>query len=339
MNFSQEREYIGDLSQLFGVKQYTLTDGKSAGVRAVDIDNGGGLFFTVLADRCMDLHQIRYAGVNLNYLAPVGVVNPLAYDASGFNWLRSFDAGFLTTVGLSNIGLPNGDSGDQLGLHGRIANTPSERFSVQLSDDGEPCVTITGVMREAELFTSNLKLTRTYKCRLRSNEIEMTDVVENAGYRVSPFMILYHFNFGYPLLDENARVIIDAENTTPRNSHAADYLAQWKTVLPPQDNFEEMCYYHNVKTDAQNHANIGIYNPNLRLKALIEYDNGVLDHLLQWKMFGKGEYVMGIEPCNGTGEGRADARANGSLKFLAPGEKITFHFRLKFFSGDAAGAE
>ncbi|WP_274595949.1 DUF4432 family protein [Robinsoniella peoriensis] len=38
-----------------------------------------------------------------------------------------------------------------------------------------------------------------------------------------------------------------------------------------------------------------------------------LDHFVQWKMMGAGDYVMGLEPANATIDGIADAIENGSV--------------------------
>lgn len=69
-------KYIGDFSQLFGTKEYTLHGGKAEGVRAVDVKNGSGLEFTVLPDRCMDIAWLSYKGNNLSYISKTGIVSP-----------------------------------------------------------------------------------------------------------------------------------------------------------------------------------------------------------------------------------------------------------------------
>ena len=42
---------VGDLSQVMGAKEYMMMDGKSKGVRTLEVRNGGGLEFTVVEDR------------------------------------------------------------------------------------------------------------------------------------------------------------------------------------------------------------------------------------------------------------------------------------------------
>ncbi|NEW85573.1 MAG: DUF4432 family protein, partial [Mariniphaga sp.] len=93
-------KYAGDFSQLFGIKEYTLAGGKAKGVKAFDIKTGSGLEFTVLSDRCLDIAGLSFKGINCSYISKTGIVSPEFYDESGIGFLRSFNAGFLTTCGL-----------------------------------------------------------------------------------------------------------------------------------------------------------------------------------------------------------------------------------------------
>lgn len=95
------RKYVGDISQLFGVKDYRMSGGKAEGVRAVDIKNGSGLEYTVLPDRGLDIAYLSYKSTNISYISKTGIVAPQYFDKSGLSFLRSFYAGFLTTCGLT----------------------------------------------------------------------------------------------------------------------------------------------------------------------------------------------------------------------------------------------
>ena len=138
-------------------------------------------------------------------------------------------------------------------------------------------------------------------------------------------MLLYHINTGYPLLSEDAVVEIphrgDVRGRTP---HAAAHM-DWQTIDPPQDEYEERCYYFTPDPDETGWAKAALSNPAMGLKLEIAYDTSTLDRFLQWKNFVKGEYVMGLEPCNATLDGRTQARENGSLKILQPGESKEHH--------------
>lgn len=48
---------------------------------------------------------------------------------------------------------------------------------------------------------------------------------------------------------------------------------------------------------------------------------------------GEGEYVLGLEPCNCYVCGRLDAKNNGTLEFLEPGETRDFDLTIEFSHG------
>ena len=115
--------YIGDYSQLFGIKEYTLTQGKAKGVRAFDINNGAGLEFTVLADRCLDIGKMAFKGINCSYLSKTGIVSPAFYSGSDLSFFRNFYGGLLSTCGLRNVGGSNTDNGEFFGIVWRISDS------------------------------------------------------------------------------------------------------------------------------------------------------------------------------------------------------------------------
>lgn len=53
--------------------------------------------------------------------------------------------------------------------------------------------------------------------------------------------------------------------------------------------------------------------------------------LNEWKMMGVHDYVLGLEPCNCTPDGRDVMRQQGRLKFLQPGESKTFEVMVKLY--------
>jgi hypothetical protein len=63
--------------------------------------------------------------VPLAWVSPTGVVAPHFRELQGEGWLRSFGGGLLVTCGLQNVGEPSERGGEELGLHGRISNTPA----------------------------------------------------------------------------------------------------------------------------------------------------------------------------------------------------------------------
>lgn len=325
----KKRQYVGNIEQLFGVRQYSFDDGRSRGVKAVEIQNGSGLDITILLDKCMDIYQMRYKGKNLNFITPTGIVAPQYYDTANVQWFRTWEAGFLTTCGLSNIGIPNTDGGEELGLHGRIHNTPAENVKLDFKEtDDNITVDVCGTMRQAVMFGENLLLERKIHCEYETDAIEIEDCIYNVGYSVQPLMLLYHFNMGYPLLSEQAKYVIPSKKICGRDAYAEANIKNWRQIYPPTEKFREMCYYHELEGNSSNVKTVGIDNDSEKLFLRITYDGNILDKFIQWKMFGKGEYVSGLEPCNSTIDGRSNARINNCLKVLRPGEICNCKFKI-----------
>lgn len=316
--------YIGHHNQISGVEEVRLTGGKGDGMRLLQVRNGKGLELTISADRCADISRIIFKGDNMSYFSPCGYVAPAYYDKDGDGFLKSFTAGFLTTCGLTAVGSPCEDEGETLPLHGTIANTPCEQIS--WSEDDEK-IEIRAVVNDSRIFSRKLVLYRTVTVGKQDNTVTVTDTVENQGDAVSPLMLLYHMNMGYPLLSENAVLEIPSKKVTPRNAHAAEDLDTWNRMLPPTPGFEEQCYYHEFEKDGC----ARIYNPDIRKGLEIRFDARELDCMTEWKMMGVRDYVLGLEPGNCTADGRDVMRSTGKLKFLAPGESRTYSVQIRFF--------
>ena len=292
------------------------------------VRNGLGLEAWISLDRCGDLSRVTFKGDNMGYFAPCGYVAPQYYDDRGAGFLKSFTGGFITTCGLCAVGSPCTDEGEELPLHGTIGNIPAEAWS---ADEDEDELTVTVTVRDGVIFGRKLLLKRTYKFSCTDNTLTMTDRVTNEGDVSSPYMLLYHCNMGYPLLSENSELSIPALSVTPRNNHAAKFVDTALVMEKPQTAFEECCYYHDVAVE-NGIATVGIYNPDIDRGVLMSYEKESLPFFTEWKMMGKRDYVLGLEPGNCTPDGRDVMRKNGTLKFLAPDESATTNLTFKFIT-------
>ena len=309
------KEYIGHSSQLYSVEEHRLTGGKGDGMRLLEVNNGNGLMFTVSVDRAGDISRMYYKGTNLVFFGPCGYVAPEYYDDKGLGFLKSMTAGFLTTCGLTAVGSPCSDAGEDLPLHGTIANTPAENVSYWIDDEK---INIMLTVRDARLFGHKLVLTRKYECPLDKNEIILTDTVENIDFEETPYMVLYHMNMGYPLLSENSIVTLDYKSMRPRDEEAAKGIDSALTMEKPQVGYAEQCFYYDMNTGFAK-----IFNPDLGFGLSINYDVSELPAFTEWKLMKSGEYVLGLEPGNVNPDGRDIVRKEGKLRILKSGEKIT----------------
>lgn len=314
--------YVGRDSQLFGVEEHRLVGGRGDGMRLFEVTTGGGLQMTLAADRCLDVYRLSFRGVNLGYFSASGYVAPAYFDKNGDGFLDSFTGGFLTTCGLTYMGAASMDGDEALGLHGPIGATPAEEVAAYIENG---VITVRGTVYEARQFSHKLRLDRVIKAPVGGGTFTITDRVTNFGDRPAPLMALYHMNFGYPLLDEDAIISVNSTKVVPRNAHAAEGLGSWSRALPPTPGFEEQCYFHFFEGEAR----ARVENPKLKIAAELSFDIGVLTQMTQWKMMGVRDYVMGLEPGTNDPDGRAAAREKGALQMLAPGESATLEVRVK----------
>ncbi len=316
-------KYIGNPMQTYGVEEMRLVGGKGDGMRMLYVRNGKGLEFWVSLDRCADITRLSLKGDNFSFISACGYVAPGYYDKEGVGFLKSFTAGFCTTCGLTAVGSPCIDDGEQLPLHGTISNTPCESFGYYIEENN---IHIRATVRDARIFSHKLVLERKYVVSLDENRFTMTDTVKNVGSATAPFEIMYHCNMGYPLLCEDTEIKIPSMEVTARNEHSESGINTCLEVESPDADYEEMCFYHKLSGKPE----VGIYNPNIKKGMKMSFDTKELKCFTQWKMMGEYDYVMGLEPGNCTPDGRDVMREKGMLEFIEPGKEkvqtINFEF-------------
>jgi len=324
MKRTEIEQYIGNQLQIGGCRKYTLTDGRSRGLRGIDVDSGSGLKYTILPDRGMDISLASYKGINLVYLTCSGESHPAFYEPEKAGWLRTFDAGLLTTCGLTYLGSPVTDGDEQLGLHGRYSAIPARQVSDFSGWSGDEYqIKVSGIVEEASMFGNKLRLERQIKTIQGQNSLLITDKVTNFGFSPSPYTILYHMNMGYPFLCEDAELIIDPSNTQCCNDEAGSGLKEFRKIRAPKAGFQEQVFCHTLKADAKDEASVTLQNKKLGIALTIKFNIKQLKYLMQWKMFGQGEYVLGLEPSNVQLKNRKELREENLLPFLQPGETVT----------------
>ncbi len=319
---------VGDVSQLFGVKDYTLNDGMGKGVRAIDVKTEQGLCFTVLPDRSMDISNLSYKGVNVSYISSTGVTSPQHFTEMDGGFQRGFFGGFLTTCGLSNVGIPCVIDGKYYGQHGRIHSAPASNIAAEVvySDD-VPEIVVRGTVRETQFFGINLVMTREIKIKMGENCFRIHDEITNDGFSREPLMLLYHFNMGYPFLDEGAKFIANS-TVVPRDEEAASGIETYNEFTAPQPNYKEQVFYHDINEE-NGMCRVAMHNPKLPLTVSFAFPKSQLPRLSEWKQMGEGAYVVGIEPSICHVGGRKAAIADGTIKYIEPGETKKFDITIE----------
>ena len=309
----------GSLRQLAGTRHCILTNGGAGGVRAIDVSTGGGLSYTVLPDRGMDISAASFRGVNIVWLSPQEELSAAYYNYRENEWLRTFFGGLLTTCGPVNFGPACEDGGVSYGIHGRFNVTPATCVCDE-TDVAEGIIRITGSIANYVLFGEKLEIRRTISSNVGENNINIKDTVINHSDTATPNMMLYHINFGYPLLDEGAMIYVNSGSCSGYNDYSQLHIGEAGSFGPPNAGNEEKNYLHIMKRGMQGIA--GIRNDSIGFGVEINFNTDTLPFLTQWKAERARDYVLALEPSNAPCDSIADVRKAGGLPVLAPGGTI-----------------
>ena len=329
---------IGDTQQIAGAKPFEYIEGKAKGVTGIRVNTGSGFQFTVLPGRGMDIPEANFCGKPLCFFSGTGVTSPAYFEEQEFGWLRSFYGGLLTSCGMENTGPPTIDNGESYGLHGRISNAAAENLCVDQRWDGDEfIITLKGMMREAKaLQFETFTLTRTIETALGRKNFRLNDVIENHGFKPQPLMLLYHFNFGFPLLSPTARIVGPVIESVPRDEEARKNrgVEECLAFPEPQQGYHEKVFFHRLASEPDGATFIALVNENsgddMPLGAVLRFNKNELPAFTQWKMPGKGFYVLGLEPGTGEPLGRSELRKMNKLLHLNGQEQysITIDFEV-----------
>lgn len=309
---------VGSMQQLAYVRPVTYGEGRASGLKAWEVKNGP-LQYKVLADKCLDVGEFSYKGINFNFLSKPGLQGRNHYDTHGQEALRSIMGGLFFTAGLENICAPCTVDGADYPMHGRIRTTPAEHLSGDAVWEGENYVLRTfGEMREGELFGENLVLRRNIETVYGSKTVTLTDEIENQGFREEPLMLLYHINIGYPLLDEGAELLAPTRSVKARDKEAEGHEDRWNVMDAPKDNEPEYVFIHDLAYTLEGKGVVCVLNERLGLGLKIEFTRENLPYFMEWKSTASGDYVLGLEPANSSVYGRPFHEKEGTLHRLAP---------------------
>jgi len=328
---------VGRLEQIGGLRRLAFTEGRENGLEAIQVRTGAGLVFYVTPTKGMDISLAEFAGVPISWQSPNGDVHPAYYSTDENDWLQTASGGLLMTCGLTQVGSPCRDGGERLGLHGRAHHLSARHISTEGVWQGdEYYMTVSGEIEEVSLFGHHLRLTRHIRAQLGINRIVIDDLVENIGFQPAPHMLLYHFNFGFPLLGPQTVIHFPSRRVVSREKEVA--VERFDCFEEPIDQCEERVFFHEDLDSEGNMAAVVISNPDFPvahgggsgpLQVRVSWSLENLPRLVQWKMPTAGVYALGIEPANCYVHGRVWERENGTLITLDPGQRLRYELHVE----------
>lgn len=341
------RNKVSNYAQIGGIETSVLDNGLGKGTRIAWVNTGAGLRYKVVIDRGLDIADAFCNQHSLVWLSHAGVTAPRPDASLGLEWLYSFAGGLLTTCGLTHVGGPETDEFGERGLHGRISNLPARIESIVQPDlaAGKLYMSITAVVKQSRVFGPNLELRRTISSSLGESTIRVRDVVTNLGNTPAPHMILYHCNFGWPLVDEGTDILCKGEWASrgmDMDNAVFNSKRNFRKCSEPIESHKgggEGCAFIDVTADNKGICTVGLYNGKLGLALMMKYEKKQLPWLSNWQHWGPGEYVTALEPGTNPPIGQAKAREQKKLIHIDPGKSRAYDLEMTALTDKAQIAD
>lgn len=326
-------EKTGNPEQAFGIRPVEYFSGNANLVKAYDVRTGGGLEFSVNENKCLDIYEMRYRGINLGFLSKAGLHSPYNADQRGLEYRYSQGCGMLYTAGLANVGAACSDDGDGQYYHGMIKNKAAQNVCAKGEWQGDDYkITIAGDIREAAFYGRNLLMHREITAWAGRNRLVINDTIENQDFAEDEIMLLYHVNAGYPLLDEGAEYIAPVKEIEPMSEYSRELLGEYGKMTAPICGADELLYCIRTGKDKNGYSAAALINDRLGIGLYVKYTADTLDYMVEWKSMKAGDYALGLLPSTCRPLGRLEARKKGDTKKIKPFEKMRMQVEIGVLS-------
>lgn len=315
--------------RVFSIEQKILHGGRQEGSKILTIKSKAGLEIVLSPTRGMGVLYVTGNDVRLGWDSPVDeVVNPNTItleSRNGLGWLEGFNE-MLVRCGYEWTGHPVTENGTIYTLHGRAQNTPASKVTVDISERAPYQITVRGLLKENSFKKSHLETWTELRYIPGSTSFTLHDVVTNRADYARDYQIIYHSNFGTPILEEGARFVAPIKEISPFNDYAKAGLASWQTYQGPSKDFDEMVFNITPYADQNGKTLAALVNRAGDKGVSIAFDTRQLPLLTLWKNTDteKQGYVTGIEPGTSYAYPVTIEREQGRVKQLPPGQSAVF---------------
>jgi hypothetical protein len=335
----------------WSVRKQGLHGGKQDNVDLIVIDNGR-MTITLVPTRGMGILHVVMGDLKLGWDSPVReVVHPKHINLEargGLGWLEGFNE-WLARCGLEWAGHPGPDRfinnvGEpaemNLTLHGKVANIPASEVEVIVEREPRPRIRVRGRVDERAFYGPKLELWTEVWTEPGSSTFRIEDALSNRGAFEQEFQVLYHVNYGPPLLGAGARVSAAVRRVTPFNAHAAKDVATYAEYGGPTRGFIEQVYNLHPFADEEGHNLLMLRNAAGDRAVSMGFSVAELPYITLWKNLTALEegYVTGLEPGTGFPYTRRLEREAGRVPKLKPGDTRRFAIDVGLHTTSAAVA-
>jgi peroxiredoxin len=326
-----------DCPASWSVRKYVLHGGQQEGVEVVEVNNGR-LSLTIVPTRGMSIQQVLMDDLRLGWDSPVkGLVHPKYINLNmrrGLGWLEGFNE-YMVRCGLEFFGGPGTDefidnTGKKakmyLTLHGRIGNTPASQVEVVIERQKPYSIRVRGRVDEASMHGPKLELWTEVMTVPGSSTFRISDKVTNRSSVEQEFGILYHSNYGAPLMEKDAQFVAPVREVAPINEHSASDISTYNIYRAPMDGFAEQVYCLQLWADENDRTKVMLRNAASDKAVSMAFSVGQLPYFTLWKnpVAYEDGYVTGLEPGTGFPHNRSIERVFGRVPKLASHQSRLF---------------
>jgi len=331
------RQITPDCPIAWSVDKHVLHGGRQEGVEVIEVNNGG-LRFTIVPTRGMSIQQAIMDDLRLGWDSPVkGPVHPKFVNLSerqGLGWLYGFNE-WMVRCGLEFFGAPGPDefidntgkkSSMDLTLHGKIGNIPASRVELIIERRPPYRIRIRGRVEEACLHGPKLQLLAEVSTLPGSNTLQVSDTITNRSAIEQEFGILYHANYGPPLMEQGAKFVAPVRQVTPINDISASGLKSYDSYPAPTPGVPEHVFCMQLWADENGGTKVMLRNAKGDKAVTMAFSIEQLPCFTLWKNTVALEdgYVTGLEPGTGFSRNRSVERKFGRVPKLAPHHSRSF---------------
>jgi hypothetical protein len=312
----------------WSVELKTLHGGRQEGVQVIEVDNGV-MRFTIVPTRGFEVWTAKAGTLRLGWDSPVHDIIHPSYirltDNGGQGWVAGF-GGLMVRGGLASFGSPVEDGAQQLTLHGHVDYIPASYVSVRY-EAGR--LIFRGVVDDFQSFNPQLRLISEISTPIGKPQIQFDDQVTNMSDAPQEMELLYHTNFGMPILGAGAEFVAPVKQVAPMTpASAVGGLTDWNRYSGPHGaGYVAKVFNMQLYADAKGETKAMLKSADGAQGVLMQFDTKGLPYMSLWKneVTAKGGYVTGLEPGTGFPNARPVERAAGRVPKLAGGESHRVH--------------